>query len=130
MERVTLDVPAMYADHHVLAVREALSALPGVADAYASAAFQQVVVTYDPGRVSREQIEMALAECGYGLGQPAPVPAWQFGVDHRPHYTTAPTVTEGVVRFSVEMSSANGGTLPCPGFEPRELQGEHPADRV
>ena len=42
MEELVLGVPAMYADHHVLAVRNALLGLPGVDEVQASAAFKTV----------------------------------------------------------------------------------------
>jgi excisionase family DNA binding protein len=44
MENALLNVPAMYADHHVIAVRNILTAMPGVADVWASSAWRQVQV--------------------------------------------------------------------------------------
>ena len=38
MKTLTLQVPIMYADHHVLRVRDALNGLDGVAETTASAA--------------------------------------------------------------------------------------------
>ena len=53
MEKTVLSVPTMWADHHVLKVREVLTALDGVQDVYASAAWKQVVVAYDRHSVER-----------------------------------------------------------------------------
>jgi len=53
MENALFTVPSMYADHHVIAVREVLLAMPGVEDVSASAAWQQVQVVYDPANLSR-----------------------------------------------------------------------------
>ncbi len=65
MEQLTLSVPAMYADHHVLKVRTLLAALPGVDEILASAAFRAVNVTFDPARVSPEGIVGQLKAAGY-----------------------------------------------------------------
>ena len=40
MPKATLDVPGLWADHHVTAVREALTGLEGVDEVYASAAWK------------------------------------------------------------------------------------------
>ena len=59
MERVTIGAPAMFADHHVLKVRQVLLGLEGVEEVYASAAWQTVLVSYDesktkPAAIARE----------------------------------------------------------------------------
>lgn len=69
MEKVVLDVPLMWADHHVLKVRDALVSLSGVKDVYASSAWKQVMVVFDPEKTSKEAIEKALAEAGYPVGE-------------------------------------------------------------
>jgi len=69
MERLTLDVPTLWADHHVLKVREALLSLDGVDEVYASSAWKQVLVTYDSGKAKAADIEKALAEAGYPVGE-------------------------------------------------------------
>jgi excisionase family DNA binding protein len=78
MENALLSVPAMYADHHVVAVRNALMAMPGVADVWASSAWRQVQVTYDPALLSAQDISQALDQAGYPVGEdealPAPTP--------------------------------------------------------
>ena len=73
MPSITLNAPAMFADHHVLKAREALLALKGVDDVYASSAWQAVIVTYDPAAIQPEAIEQALAQTGYGPDQTTPV---------------------------------------------------------
>ncbi|HEY64952.1 MAG TPA: heavy-metal-associated domain-containing protein [Caldilineae bacterium] len=72
MEKIVLDVPLMWADHHVLKVKEALAKLEGVEDTYASSAWKQVLVTYDPSKVDRAAIEKVLADAGYPVGQGEP----------------------------------------------------------
>jgi copper chaperone CopZ len=69
MEKAVLDVPTLWADHHVLAVRGALVNLEGVEDVYASSAWKQVLVAYDEARIDQAAIEKALAEAGYPVGE-------------------------------------------------------------
>ena len=69
MAKVTLDVPILWADHHVLKVREALLKLDGVSDVYASSAWKQVLVTYNNKKVKKADIEKALADAGYPVGK-------------------------------------------------------------
>jgi copper chaperone CopZ len=80
----TLPVPSMYADHHVVAVREALGALPGVENIQASAAFKEVTVEHT-GKVTKKALTEALEKAGYSVGEERPVeeepsclgdPAW------------------------------------------------------
>jgi copper chaperone CopZ len=87
MERLILSAPAMYADHHVLKVREELFALNGIEDVYASSAWHTVIVPYDPERLAQADIETTMAEAGYGPESATPVlaewgkrfqdPAWK-----------------------------------------------------
>lgn len=96
MASLTLDAPTLYADHHVLKVREALLALDGVEDVYASSAWHAVRITYDETQTTQDEIEAALAECtvpgtlGTGLEAKLPLmvelgshfrdPAWDVGL--------------------------------------------------
>jgi copper chaperone CopZ len=73
MEKVIIDAPSMYADHHVLAVRKLLTQLDGVGEVYASSAFKQVLVQYDPAVVTVEAIADALQKAGYTEEMPMPV---------------------------------------------------------
>ncbi len=85
MEKVIVDVPSMYADHHVLVVRELLTDLDGVEGVYASSAFKQVLVQYDPAAVQAEAITGVLSEAGYTKEMQMPVQgkladaAWRRG---------------------------------------------------
>ena len=69
MEKLVLDVPTLWADHHVLKVRDALFALEGVEDVYASSAWKQVLVTYDAAKIDAAAFEKALADAGYPVGE-------------------------------------------------------------
>ncbi len=103
MEKVQFNVPDLWADHHTLKVRDALSRLPGVQDIAASPAFRLVAVSYDPALTTPGAVMATLEEAGYpvateGSGvmtQPVPMqdgrrdPAWnrlgmrQFKTDER-----------------------------------------------
>ena len=65
MEKAAIAVPAMYGDHHVLEVRRILLAMPGIEEVYASSGFQTVQVSYDPAKVSVEEVKAKLGEFGY-----------------------------------------------------------------
>lgn len=65
MEKVTFNLPAMWADHHVLGVREALSQVSGIEEIVASSLYKDVLIKYDPAEVSPDVLENALAEAGY-----------------------------------------------------------------
>ena len=65
MKNIVIDVPAMYADHHVLRVREALLGIQGVGEVVASSARRTVAVSFDEKATSLEAIRDALSSAGY-----------------------------------------------------------------
>ena len=89
MNELVAVVPDMWADHHVLTVRKALSDLPGVGEVTASARDLMVRVAYDPQATGEEAIVDALSAAGYPPGEP--------NVDEarkdKPAWGTAPRVT-------------------------------------
>ncbi len=131
MEKVSLSVPGMYGDHHVLAIRDLLGQLPGVDNIYASSAFKAVVVTYDPAKASPADFEKALAAEGYTMGEA--VDPGGDGVALKPHGGAQFVVASGMaetVRFTAPpLNTGSGGPRPCPGFEFRTFAGgKHPGD--
>ena len=78
MIEVIFTIPIMWADHHVLAVRRVLGALPNVTSISASAMNREVSFSFDPAATSAEAIATVLADAGYEAGDlPAcgPVPS-------------------------------------------------------
>ena len=75
MEKVTLSIPTMWADHHVLAVREVLGSVSGVQEVLASAMYKDVLIKYDPDSTSPETLESALAAAGYETSTAPSIPA-------------------------------------------------------
>jgi copper chaperone CopZ len=119
METTTLQLPAMYADHHVIEVRRLLSELPGVENVYASSCFQMVEVQYDETRLSIDAIKARLEEAGYLDEMPVPV---ERGAD-TPQANgqvffrhTAALETSSVVTFAQEVPYAGRPLWPCPGL--------------
>jgi copper chaperone CopZ len=69
MDKITLTVPTMYADHHVTIVKRLLAPMAGVENVYASAAFKQVTVEFDKAKLSQDAIVKALTTAGYAPGE-------------------------------------------------------------
>ena len=104
MERAVFAVPKLYADHHVLVVREVLARLPGVQDVYASSALKRVAVSFDPAATSAETIKGALIQAGYGPDNPLEfAQAAQNKEDGSFWYIFRPRITE-TNRLDIEMS--------------------------
>jgi copper chaperone CopZ len=68
METLTLTLPAMWADHHVLRVHDALAEIPGVESVHASARDFTVTVVLDPHIVTAKAIAARLTQAGYAAG--------------------------------------------------------------
>lgn len=69
MEKTVLNLPTLYADHHVMILRDALLAVEGVTDVYVSSAWKQAVVTFDPKKTDPSGIEGAVVAAGYPVGE-------------------------------------------------------------
>jgi len=122
MQSIILTVPGMYGDHHVLAVRAILLALPGIDDVYASSAFKQVRVTFDSALIAEDKIRAALKEAGYEADgvKPIVIPV-TYGETAR--HTAA---YEGVGRTVAFIQEAPArlatGPHPCPGFDVQRME--------
>jgi len=121
MRSLTIGVPAMYADHHVVEVRRLLFAIPGVEEVNASAAFQVVEVGFDPALASEEALRQVLGEAGYLEELPVPaesgLPA--VGRDGATYWRNAASVEPAgpVVAFGQQIPFAGRPLWPCPGME-------------
>ncbi len=69
MDKVTFSIPAMWADHHVLTVREMLGQVAGVKEVIASAMYKDVLVKYDAATVTPDTLANTLAQAGYEIAQ-------------------------------------------------------------
>jgi copper chaperone CopZ len=123
METLTLKMPTMYGDHHVVKVRQVVTALPGVVEVAASAALQHIVVTFDEAQTSAGVITSALRESGYPPGE---VPAGLTPTPDDLRHVVATARAEATPESKYSPPPSAGA---CPGLEPRVIAGEHPADR-
>ena len=117
---VTFDVPAMYADHHVIEVRRILLAVPGVEEVNASSAFRVVQIEYDSDKTSEDILKQKLDENGYlgdlqspmESGEPAVGGDGETYFRHTAAYESAGTT----VSFSQEITASGRPLWPCPGM--------------
>ncbi len=122
METVTIDVPTMYADHHVSEVRRLLLALPGVEDVYASSAFHVVRARVDEAQVTEMSLRDVLSAAGY-LGELQIVTEdWKSGTpketeDNPFRHTSASEQMKGVA-FGQAVEYTGRPLWPCPGMGP------------
>ena len=65
IQHLTLTAPDISCAHCERTIHQAIGSLDGVRSVEASAATKQVVVEFDPARVSPAQIEATLDEAGY-----------------------------------------------------------------
>lgn len=124
METFSLNVPAMFGDHHVIAVRALLLKLPGISDVYASSSFHLVEVQYDPAKISPEIIQNSLKEAGY-LGElstptETATPATEKTADQPAFFrhTAAYAQTGQTVSFAQKLPQGGRPLWPCPGMGP------------
>jgi len=104
MKSITLSIPSMYADHHVMGVRQALLGLDGVESVVASAARRAVVVQHDDAVVSADALSRVLAEAGYPAEVPVELePTLQPSKDGSTWYTVIQRLTN-TDRRDLEMS--------------------------
>jgi copper chaperone CopZ len=126
METLTLELPAMYGDHHVVEVRRILFELPGVTDVYASSGFHVVEVSYDPKQIGEDGIKAALDKAGYLGDLQVPfetgIAATARGGNGNGTKTyfrhTAAYEATHVVSFAQKVTYAGRPLWPCPGLGP------------
>lgn len=123
MEKITLDLPTMYGDHHVQDVRRILFELPGVEDVYASSAFHTVEISFDPEKLDRVQIFDRLEAAGYFGELPVPVETGGDVVEgngKKPFFrhTAVYETTRSVVSFAQRVNYEGRPLWPCPGMGP------------
>jgi copper chaperone len=68
-EQITLNAPDISCEHCVATVQKAVGALPGVDSVSASADTKNIVIAFDPDKVSVDQIAVVLDEEGYPIAR-------------------------------------------------------------
>ena len=120
METLSIDLPAMYADHHVVEVRGLLLKLPGVEDVYASSAFHIVRVRVDPAKINEAALRSKLSEAGY-LGELAlQMEDWKSGTpkdtENNPFRHTSAHDGMKAMGFTQPTEEIGRALWPCPGM--------------
>lgn len=121
MEKITVDLPTMYGDHHVTEVREILLKLPGVEDVYASSAFHQVQISFDKKKTPEKEIRSKLEEAGYSgemLIAKETGKAEKRNGNSKTFRHTASYKQLKDISFARETSSSGRTLWPCPGMGP------------
>jgi hypothetical protein len=129
MERLSVQAPALYGDHHVTAVRALLLGMPGVGEVYASSAFQLIEVEFDEGVIGREAILARLASAGYLGEMDVPQESGRSTLTENKgsaffRHSTAHANTGRAISFSQQVPSAGRSLWPCPGIGPLESRKE------
>ena len=121
MDTTTIELPAMYADHHVQEVRRILLEMPGVEDVYASSSFHIAEITYDPEKVESEKLVGALDKAGYIDPLPLSIES-DIAVSEANkedvffRHTAAFEQTGSVVGFGQDVATTQRPLWPCPGM--------------
>jgi len=123
METYTLELPAMYGDHHVSEVRRILFEIPGVEEVYASSAFRAVEISYDPEKVAADQINLQLDAAGYmgelSIPLESGIASYQSeNVDVYFRHTEVYEHTQQPVSFAQNVNYGGRALWPCPGVGP------------
>ena len=121
MEELTLELPAMYGDHHVSEVRRILLEMPGVEDVNASSCFQVAEVRFDPTRTSADAITARLGEAGYLGDLASPLETGEAAVSPDTgtgqfRHTIAYKQTGRVIGFAQNVNLTGRALWPCPGM--------------
>jgi len=122
MDTKTFEVPALYGDHHVTEVRRILQGLTGVSEVYASSAFRVIEVTFNPEKISAEEITKQLENEGY-LGELPLISETGIAVEKKDgdgvfRHTTIYETIKGTVSFAQSVDHATRPLWPCPGLGP------------
>ncbi len=120
MTEFSLEVPVMYADHHVQEVRRVLFEIEGVKEIYASSSFHTVKIDYDAKKTNQKKIKAALEEAGYGGELAIPleptVPVTEREGEKYFRRTTSSTQTENIIGFEQNVGYQGRSQWPIPGM--------------
>jgi copper chaperone CopZ len=119
MQTLSIRLPTMYGDHHVIEVRRLLSEMSGIQDVFASSCFQTVEVHYDPAHIDEGAIRARLDEAGYTEELPVPVEredgAQGLGGGSLRHSAAYEHVGPAV-SFAQVVGFSGRALWPCPGL--------------
>lgn len=132
MQTKRFEMPALFADHHVLEVRRILLELTGVTEVYASSGFQVVEVTYDETKINDLEIAVKLDEAGY-LGEwtiPEEVGAQPHQAASEPapsfRHSAVYETTKKTISFAQRTTYQGRPLWHCPGMGTFKVAQEEP----
>ena len=122
MTSVAIDLPLMFADHHVVEVRRILFEIPGVEEVNASSSFQVVKVEYDPEKTSEDILKQALDKNAYLGDLEVPLESGKpaVGSDEKTYFrhSAAYEAAGPTISFGQEIATSKRPLWPCPGMSP------------
>ena len=120
MKTLSLELPTMYGDHHVINVRQILLEIDGVNEVYASSCFQVVEVEFDGRKTSEEDLTAALEKAGYtadfDLPRELSIPANEQKENAYFRHTEASEQTRNTMGFEQSVKFQRSPLWPCPGM--------------
>ena len=122
MANLSLELPSMYGDHHVIEVRRILLEFEGVNEVYASSGFRVVEVDYNSKKTPKKDLIAALEKAGYtgelALPVESSVPANEQRESAYFRHTEASEQTGNTVSFEQAVRVQRSPLWPCPGMGP------------
>ncbi|NQS91417.1 MAG: heavy-metal-associated domain-containing protein [Chloroflexi bacterium] len=122
MASLSLELPSMYGDHHVIDVRRILLEFEGVTEVYASSGFRVVEVEYNSKKTSKKNLVDALETAGYTsdfeMALESSIPANEQREKAYFRHTEASEQTGNTVNFEQTVRVKRSPLWPCPGMGP------------
>lgn len=120
MASLSLELPSMYGDHHVLEVRRILLGFEGVSEVYASSGFRVVEVEYNSKKTPKGDLIAALEKAGYTgdfeMALESSVPANEQRETAYFRHSEASEQTGNTVNFEQAVRVQRSPLWPCPGM--------------
>ena len=122
MASLSLELPKMYGDHHVLEVRRILLEFEGVSEVYASSGFHAVEVEYNSKKTPKKDLEAALEKAGYmgdiSIAVEPSTPANDDVKSATFRHSEASEQVGNTVSFEQVVKVQRSPLWPCPGMGP------------
>ena len=122
MASLSLELPTMYGDHHVIEVRRILLEFDGVTEVYASSGFRAVEVEYNSKKTPKKDLIAALEKAGYtgdfAMALESSIPANEQRETAYFRHTEASEHTGNTVNFEQVVRVQRSPLWPCPGMGP------------
>lgn len=121
MSLIELNLPAMYADHHITEVRRILFEISGVTDVFASSSLRAVQIAFDPAETSPDHLRAVLQEAGYADDSVFPIESHlptqkESVVKPFARHTAVYENVKSVVSFAQNVNYTGRPLWPCPGL--------------